>query len=197
MENFIRVATIMGLLSVLAFGLYWVREYREKANDLNKLLTSLAECNNEMKKTLLQGLVARFSRQNSDSDETPLDFERFVARIMRLQYGGKTSVTRAASDFGVDIEHKRKGDVYLGQVKCFSQGNSVGFEPIAIIHSQILKQGAQGGFVVTTSEFTNNAKKYAENLGIELVNGAQLVDMWAASLRAGKRKGSEQHAKQA
>lgn len=139
MENFIRAATIMGLLTVLAFGLYWVREYREKTNDLNKLLTSLAECNNEMKKTLLQGLVARFSRQDSDSDETPLDFERFVARIMRLQYGGKTSVTRASSDFGVDIEHKRKGNVYLGQVKCCGRDNPVGFEPIAIIHSQILK----------------------------------------------------------
>lgn len=197
MENFIRIATIMGLFAVLGFGLYWVREYREKTNDLNKLLASLAECNSEMKRTLLEGLVARFSSNQTDSDEISLDFQRFVARIMRLHYGGKTSVTRTNSDFGVDIQHWRKGKLYLGQVICQGQNEPVGYEPIAIIHSQILKQDAQGGFVATTSDFNTKAKQYAENLGIELINGAQLVDMWAASLRTNKKKPLEQEPKQA
>jgi restriction system protein len=66
----------------------------------------------------------------------------------------------------------------LGQVKCYKPENPVGFEPIAIIHSQMIKQKALGGFVVTTSYFTPNAIKYSEELNINLIDGQRLIDMW-------------------
>lgn len=196
MELF-RYLTILGLLAVLGFGLYWVKEYRDKANHLNAVIASLTECNGEMKRTLLNGLVARFGKSDADGDEPPLDFERFVAKLWRMNYGGKTSVTRASADFGVDIEYRIGEDLYLGQVKCYSLDNKVGYEPIAIIHSQMLKQGAKGGFVVTTSDFTAHAKKYAQDLDIELINGPQLIELWAAALKAGKLKRQELQPQQA
>lgn len=197
--DFFRYLSIIGLFTVLGFGLYWVKEYRDKANHLNTVIASLTECNGEMKRTLLNGLVARFGKSVSDTDgdETPLDFERFVAKLWRMQYGGKTSVTRANADFGVDIEYREGEDLYLGQVKCYHPDNKVGYEPIAIIHSQMIKQGARGGFVVTTSDFTANAKKYAQGLGIELVNGPQLIELWAAALKAEKLKKREPQPQQA
>jgi restriction system protein len=42
---------------------------------------------------------------------------------------------------------------------------------IAILHSNIIKQGLQGGYVITTGDFTKNALRYAEELNIELING--------------------------
>ncbi|WP_339308675.1 restriction endonuclease [Paenibacillus sp. FSL R5-0519] len=67
-------------------------------------------------------------------------------------------------------------------MKCYHDKNLVGFGPIAIIHSQMVKQGAVGGYVVTTSEFTSNARNYAEGLDIDLINGTQLVELWMEHL---------------
>lgn len=189
--DFFRYLTILALLAVLGFGLYWVKEYRDKARHLNSVIASLTDCNGEMKRTLLNGLVTRFSRTDTDNDEISLDFERFVAKLWRMHYGGKTSVTRANADFGVDIEYREGEDLYLGQVKCYSLENKVDFEPLAVIHSQIVKQGAKGGFVVTTSDFTANAKKYAQGLELELVNGPQLIELWASALKTEKQ--NKQH----
>lgn len=195
--EFFRTLTIIGLLAVLGFGLYWVKEYRDKTRHLNSVIASLTDCNGEMKRTLLNGLVTRFSRTDTDNNETPLDFERFVAKLWRMHYGGKTSVTRTNADFGVDIEYREGEDLYLGQVKCYSPDNKVNFEPLAIIHSQTVRQGAKGGFVVTTSDFTASAKKYAQNLGIELVNGPQLIELWAAALKTQRQKKQQPQPQQA
>lgn len=189
MEAFLRIFTIIGLFTVLGFGLYWVREYRKKTARLETVIQGLTDCNIEMKKTLLAGIIKRFGYvQTSEEEETPLDFERFVAKILRINYGGKTSVTRASGDFGVDIEHHRGKNLHLGQVKCYIEDNPVGYEPVAIIHSQMVKQGAAGGFVVTTSDFTGNAKKYAEDLNIQLIDGSMLVELWTYSLAKNKQK---------
>ncbi|MGO4730273.1 restriction endonuclease [Paenibacillus sp. 2KB_22] len=67
-------------------------------------------------------------------------------------------------------------------MKCYNDMNLVGFEPIVIIHSQMVKQGAVGGYVVTTSEFTSNARNYAEGLDIDLINGTQLMELWMEHL---------------
>lgn len=179
MEGFLRVFTIIGLFTVLGFGLYWVREYRKKSFHLETVIESLTDCNREMKTTLLTGLVNRFAPVPSPEDEEkPLDFERFVARILRLNFGGKTSVTKGNADFGVDISHHRGGTLHLGQVKCNREETLVDYEPVAIIHSQMIKQGAAGGFVVTTSDFTSKARKYAEGLNIDLIDGNKLVELW-------------------
>jgi len=184
----LRPLTIIGLLAVLGFGLYWVKEYRDKALHLNSLIGDLTDCNSEMKRTLLRGLVARFSRADSDDDETTLDFERFVAKLLRMNYGGKTSVTRASADYGVDIEYREGEDLYLGQVKCYQEGHDVDYMPLAIIHSQMVRQGGKGGFIVTTSDFTSAAKKYARDLEIELINGAKLINLWSTALKLEKQK---------
>ncbi len=189
MEGFLRIFTIIGLFTVLGFGLYWVREYRKKTASLETVIAGLTDCNSEMKRTLLAGLIKRFGPiQSSEGEETPLDFERFVAKIMRMSYGGKTSVTKASGDYGVDIEHRQGKNLHLGQVKCYDEGNFVGYEPVAIIHSQMVKQEAAGGFVVTTSDFSSNARKYAQDLNIDLIDGNMLIELWTYSMAKNKHK---------
>jgi restriction system protein len=70
----------------------------------------------------------------------------------------------------------REDGLYLGQVKCYYYDLS--YEPIALVHSQIEKQGAAGGFVVTTGSFTENALTYWHELKID---GQTLVKYWVES----------------
>ncbi|WDH83450.1 restriction endonuclease [Paenibacillus urinalis] len=109
-------------------------------------------------------------------------FEQFAAEIMASVRGGSTYVTKGSGDYGVDIEEETDEGLYLGQVKCYNDQNPVSFDPIAIIHSQMVKQGAIGGYVVTTGKFTSNAYNYASGLNIELIDGNQLVELWLQHL---------------
>ncbi len=133
----------------------------------------------DMKETLRIGLYNRFKRDlEMEKEDNPLLFEQFAAEIMTTVRGGRTYVTKGSGDFGIDIEEHSNEGLYLGQVKCYSDQNLVGFDPIAIVHSQMIKQGAAGGYVITTSEFTSNAYMYAEGLNIDLINGKQVVELW-------------------
>lgn len=173
------------VLAVLGFGLYWAKEYHRKSSVLNSTITRLTYCDRDIKTTLLKGLVYRFGNAAEEGDDTPWDFQRFVGRLFEQRHGGSVQVRH---DYGVDIRHQRPAGLYLGQVKCCTEENKVGFEPIAIIHSQIIKQNAQGGFIVTTSQFTANASQYAAELGIELIDGAGLVEMWTEIVQSCAQK---------
>ncbi len=150
-------------------------------NKFNDVISALIEGHDDLKQTLVTGLYHRFKAEEG-TEETPYDFEVFVAKVFEKCHGGLASTTALSGDFGVDIEHTRQDGLHLGQVKCYASQNKVDFSPIAIIHSQMVKRGATAGFVVTSSDFTDNAKKYAEGLNIELVNGKDLVELWVKSL---------------
>jgi restriction system protein len=154
---------------------YYISKYRNQINLLNSIATDIQKTNEEVNRTLAIGLYHRFKKEDG-KEENPFDFERFVAKIMGQCFGGNTHVTPSSHDFGIDIEHQRKDGLYLGQVKCYA--GPVGYEPIAIVHSQMVKQNAEGGFVVTTGMFTEHAHRYAQNHNIELIDGIMLVRYW-------------------
>ncbi|GGH87578.1 restriction system protein [Pullulanibacillus pueri] len=173
MAIFITVVLLSGL-----FLFYYNRLKKENEKLKNRSIDHF-KVKDEMKLSLLLGLYHRYKKEEDpEKEENPLQFERFVAKVMERYYSGETYVTRGSGDYGVDIEHSREDGLYLGQVKCYAPNHPVNYEPIAIIHSQMVKQGAAGGFVVTTSQFTSNAIGYAENLDIQLIDGITLVNMW-------------------
>lgn len=173
------------ILIVLGIKLFTV--YQEKKKELvntRELNLALLNADEEIKKTLLIGLYHRFNAdvgQLEGEDSNPYEFESFVAQVMEIYYGGNAFVTQRSGDYGVDIEHNRVDGRYLGQVKCYS--DSIKYEPIALIHSNMVKEDAKGGFVVTTSQFTEPAKKYNEVLNIELIDGMKLVEYWLEGLQ--------------
>ncbi|MEE3955905.1 restriction endonuclease [Peribacillus frigoritolerans] len=155
------------------------------------LLARHIDTSDEMKRTLAMGLYLRFRKENPDDKklikdnsifikQDPIAFESFVAEVFDRSRGGSTWVTPPSGDYGVDFEHETKEGKFLGQVKCYK--DDLDFEAIAILHSNIIKQGLQGGYVITTGDFTKNALRYAEGLNIELINGVQLVDLWLEGL---------------
>lgn len=174
------------IMAVMIYGAFSIWKYRKQyQNQIQNLRTfdlEILGSNTELHWTLANGLYQRFKRPEAgeEKEENPLLFEKFVAKVLENYYGGSAFVTKSSGDFGVDIEHKRDDGLYLGQVKC--SWGSIGFDPIAIIHSQMVKQDAKGGFVITTSDFTANALKYARDLNIDLIDGKMLAQYWILGL---------------
>lgn len=182
------------VVAILQYRIYKNRDQRRTSEIVDQIHRS-----EQLKQTLAMGLYYRFNhptKKDKDGNtifancsssflkNTPDDFEQFVSEVFEDFYGGSAFKTVSSGDNGVDIEHRRDNELYLGQVKCYK--NDLSYEPIALIHSNIVKRGAVGGFVVTTSGFSKNAKAYAHDLGIELIDGVKFVEMWIESL--GKRE---------
>ncbi|MCH1627420.1 restriction endonuclease [Ferdinandcohnia quinoae] len=184
----IYLETIIALVLLVAFIHFY---FTRKNNDLKTaLFTEHIGSNTEIKKTLAMGLYLRFRKEITENPpkysvlyikEDPITFESFVAKIIEKTKGGSTWVSPPSGDFGVDFEHRTEDDLFLGQVKCY-QGD-LSYEPIALIHSNMIKQGAIGGYVITTGSFTSAAREYADGLNVELIDGVKLIELWLDGLR--------------
>jgi len=136
--------------------------------------------------TLALGLYHRFRKDKCDNCnynigeylEDPYAFEEFVALVMQKILGGRTEVTKKSGDGGVDIVHTTDNEKFLVQVKCFAPNIKVDYKPIAILHSNMVKENVKAGYFVTTSDYNQNAKKHAEGTNIKLINGAELAEYW-------------------
>lgn len=179
---------VIGIILLAAFLHF---RYTKRDNKIqNAFIDQILESTEEMKKTLAMGIYLRFKQERDESPvkyssiylkEGPIYFETFVAEIIKSSRGGSVWVSPASNDQGVDFEHTTEEGLYLGQVKCY-QGD-LSYESIALIHSNMVKTGAIGGYVITTGSFTENARKYGQNLDIELIDGIMLVEEWIASIR--------------
>lgn len=181
---------ILSIIALVAAGIHFLIN-KKKNQKLAFMIANQINSNDLVKKTLAMGLYYRFhkGKDNGEIQESvsksfirqdPLEFEHFVADVLQRKFRGNIYVSKASGDFGVDIEHERSDGVYYGQVKCYK--DDLDFKPIALVHSNMTKNNADAGFVVTTSDFTVQAKKYASGLNIELINGVDLIDLWMEGL---------------
>ena len=76
-------------------------------------------------------------------------------------------------DGGVDVLLKKGSDRYLVQCKQW-RARSVGVEPVRELYGVMAAQRVAGGFVVTSGEFTQEARSFAEGREIQLINGKTL-----------------------
>ncbi|GEL77816.1 restriction endonuclease [Tenuibacillus multivorans] len=184
------------ILQLILIGvLMWFlrKEQREKEG----LVARKIERGEDLKKTMAMGLTYRFNfpRHKNEDDEiefenastlfikqTPFEFEDFVGNIIKKKFNGHVYTSAKSHDYGVDFEHHIDGDIYLGQVKVYK--HDVGFEPVALIHSNMIKNEAKGGYVITTGSFTDAAQKYAQDLNIQLIDGITLVDYWLEGMES-------------
>lgn len=174
----------LGLLAAFFHFHYTKRKHQR----INSLIDRHIEENEEVKRMLAMGLYLRFKKESAEQPVNyssifikgdPISFEHFVADIFQSSRGGFTWVSPHSNDYGVDFEHTTDEGLYLGQVKCY-QGD-LSFKPIALIHSNMVKREAVGGYVITTGSFTENARSYAQGLNIELIDGVKLVEEWLNS----------------
>lgn len=107
-----------------------------------------------------------------------VDFERLITSLLH-HMGFEAVMTKASGDGGVDIvamlDQPLVGGRYLVQCKRFAVGNLVGAATVREFYGAVTADArAVKGILITTSDFTNQAKEFARRLPIELIGGARL-----------------------
>lgn len=108
------------------------------------------------------------------------EFEHFVADIWE-ERGWETSVTKRSRDEGIDVIAERSmpyTERVLIQTKRYKPNQKVGPREIREYHStRDQRENVDKVLVVTTSEFTKNAKKIANDLNVKIINGRSLAQI--------------------
>lgn len=110
------------------------------------------------------------------------EFERVIKSLL-MEMGFEAELTEVTGDGGIDIIAKLDkpfvGGRYLFQCKRYAEGNTVGAPEVRDFYGAVMADRAVKGIFITTSEFTNQAKDFAAQSGIELVNHAKLLQLFA------------------
>ena len=81
-----------------------------------------------------------------------------------------------ARDGGVDLVLKKDGEKFLVQCKQWKT-YKVGVTILRELFGVMAAEGATGGFVVTSGNFTQEAMDFSEGKNIELIDGVALASM--------------------
>lgn len=163
-------------------GLIWYIQHTERRKatlQKEKLVAS-----DHFLRTAAAGILERFSNQEHPSNifltETETDFITFAAHIVQRVDQGTIYITYKSPYGYPHFEIERADGIYLGIAIVDSE--DITYEKVALLHSHLIHQQAQGGYVITTSDFTPQTYTYAQNLEIELINGKQLVTHWLQAM---------------
>ncbi|MCI8956011.1 MAG: restriction endonuclease [Eubacterium sp.] len=108
--------------------------------------------------------------------EKPTNFELLCADLFeRIGYNSK--VTPSTNDGGYDILLSKGEEKIIVECKCYSMKHRVGRPAIQKLVGANNIVLADRMIFITTSEFSASAVLYAEELGIELINGYKLLEM--------------------
>lgn len=112
----------------------------------------------------------------------PYDFEAFVAHLLEAQGFKSLALIGRAGDRGVDVTGiDPTGRSTVVQCKRYIR-NNVSAEPVQRLHSFAVTRGAKRKILITTSDFTPQAKDEAKNTDTELINGKALETLIARYL---------------
>jgi Holliday junction resolvasome RuvABC ATP-dependent DNA helicase subunit len=108
-----------------------------------------------------------------------VEFERLITSLLSSM-GFTAAMTKASGDGGVDIEATLDrpivGGRYLVQCKRFGPETLVGSPTVREFYGALVAdRRAVKGILITTLGFTPQARDFAENLPIELIDGEQLA----------------------
>ncbi|MGN1386530.1 MAG: restriction endonuclease [Bacillus sp. (in: firmicutes)] len=184
------------IIALLIFANAALLIYMKRKNDEEEAqLVEKIESGTELKKTMAMGLYYRFNfPRTEDSDgnkvfekstdlyikQLPYEFEDFASAVILNKFGGELFTASRFSHYGIDFEHHTDQGLFLGQAEVMR--HDLPFESVAILHSNIVKRDAKGGYLVTTGGFTRAAEEYAEGLNIQLIDGVKLVEYWLESM---------------
>jgi restriction system protein len=112
--------------------------------------------------------VAKAPSRNALESISWREFEGLTAEVFRRK--GFEVVERGGNgpDGGVDLELKIGTDKYLVQCKQWKV-TKVGVTTVRELYGVMAAEGAVGGFVVASGDFTEEAKRFVEGRSIELV----------------------------
>ena len=105
---------------------------------------------------------------------SPHQFEDAVAQLLRVRYNFKVKRTRYSGDGGWDVEFQNESGRVLVECKQYRPEKAVGRPALQKLHSALVTEQAESGVLITTSFFSQPARQFADQTGIQLVDGAGL-----------------------
>lgn len=152
----------------------------------------------EQEKGCTESPVASYGFPVMSADEVfehyryePHRFEQFCVYLYRkLGYTGEA--TRRSADGGFDFMVAQGGERTIGECKLYGKNTTVGRPDVQKLVGANLKEGAEHMVFITTSHFTPEAREYARDVGMELVDGKGLKRLQirakeACATRSGQR----------
>ena len=95
-----------------------------------------------------------------------VEFEYFIAELLKNNGFYNVQVTKSSGDFGVDIICHKKLKTWVFQCKCYK--SKLGLRPVQEIYCGKEKYNADKAVVITNSYFTPAAKELAGDLSVLL-----------------------------
>ena len=111
------------------------------------------------------------------------EFERRVAAVYRQRGFGVEETGGGGSDGGIDLILTGNGQTTLVQCKQW-RAFKVGVKPVRELYGVMAAEGVQQGIVITSGVFTDDALRFAEGKPLELIGGAQCVQLVRESQQA-------------
>ncbi len=106
-------------------------------------------------------------------DLSGVDFERLISALL-ARMGFQAEMTKASGDGGIDIvamlDKPILGGRYLFQCKRFAADNPVGAPTVRDFYGAVTADRAVKGVFITTSNFTVQAREFAQRVGVELID---------------------------
>lgn len=103
-----------------------------------------------------------------------LRFERYLAELFKCQ-GYRTEVTQGSGDYGVDLILTRQGQRIAVQAKRYK--NNVGLEAVQQVQAGKAKYNCSEAWVVTNSNYTDQAVTLAKANQVRLIGRQELIEM--------------------
>ena len=103
-------------------------------------------------------------------------FEELVADLLRAM-GLHSERSKLSGDGGIDVVAYCDEPFLKGRyiVQCKRQEAPVGVAVLRDLYGTVMSEGAGKGILVTTSNFTQDARHFAEGKPIELISGNELI----------------------
>ena len=103
-------------------------------------------------------------------------FERPVGEAFRHRGFAVTETGGGCADGGVDLMLTKAGEKFLVQCKQW-KALKVGVGVVRELYGVMAAKGAAGGYVVTSGQFTQEARDFASGLNISLMDGVALKSL--------------------
>lgn len=111
------------------------------------------------------------------------DFEDLVERLIK-KLGFITEERKKNADGGIDIRAINEKPILKGTyiIQCKRYNNTISESIIRDLYGVVISERANKGILITNSKFSKQAKEFAKNLQIELIDGNELVKLFLENL---------------
>lgn len=105
----------------------------------------------------------------------PLAFEGLVKDLL-IRMGFRATLTKASHDGGIDVEAVNPQPIVGGRVivQCKRYSGTIGASIVRDLYGAVMSARVTKGILITTSDFSADARSFAEDKPLELINGEQL-----------------------